>query len=172
MALLSLPAPSSSHWGVCSETPDCKNGVWVWVWGCVCVYVCVCRNAQVHAFRRCSSPRCSPGISTQCKQSFRNRLWNGGCVQNWPNLVFSLASLSVKNWGRGSFLFPSADQTWTREMRETCVLSLPESLCTQKWGRTAGNEASCDFNHFFYPPMFSPVALVWPLPGCRSSQHL
>lgn len=32
-------------------------------------------------------------------------VWDGGCVQNWPNLVFSLASLKVKTQGRSSLSF-------------------------------------------------------------------
>lgn len=95
--------------------------------------------------------------------------WDRGCVQNWPNLVFSPASLRVKTWGRSSVSF-SPLQTKPEPGRwEKPVWCAYQRQCAPNDG---GNGACCDFYHFFNPPMFSPAAPAWPLPDCRRSQHL
>lgn len=148
MALLSLPAPSSSHWGVCSETPGCKKGT---------LSVCVCMNAQVHAFRRCSSPPCFPSISTQCKQSFKNRQPGMEAVSKTDQILYFLWlhlrwRTETEALSPFALFRPNLNQ---RDEGDPCAVLTRGSVypeMRQEW-------ACCDFHHFFYPPMLSPVAL-------------
>lgn len=164
MALLSLPAPSSSHWGVCSEKPGCKKGT---------LSVCVCMNAQVHAFRRGSSPPCFPSISTQCKAKLQKQAaWDGGCVQNWPNLVFSLVSLKVKNWERGSLSFSPLQTKPEPERWGKPMCCAYQRQCVPRDEAGLVGMGMLWLLPFLLPTHALTCSIAWPLPGCRSSQHL
>lgn len=162
MALLSLPVPPSSHWGVCSQTPGCKKGTHG-----VCVHVCTSACFKKMQLTIMFSWHLHP---VQAKLQEQGP-WDRGCVQNWPILVFSLASLRVKNRDRGS---PSSSPLQTKPEPER----RGKPMCCA-YQSSVHPEMRRDWWEWdmlwllpFLLPMFSPVALAWPLPGCRSSQHL